>query len=84
MQILKKKLIMTSSCRRKHSYDTQYGVVIDGAKFDVCTFSSFAGVKTDRQTHRQNCTLYIRLIENRICLKNTNRRNAIKGFFGKH
>ena len=37
---------MTSSGRHKHPYDTYHEVVINHAKFDVYTSSSFRGVKT--------------------------------------
>ena len=51
MQILKTLfLVMTSSWRHEYLYDTYLGVVINRAKFDACTYSSFRGVKTDRQT----------------------------------
>ena len=45
--------------RHKLLYDTHYGVVIYRDEVDACTFSSFRGVKTDRQTHtdRQNWAL---------------------------
>ena len=38
-------------------------MVINRAKFDACTISSFREVKTDKHTDRQNCPLYIRLQE---------------------
>ena len=44
---------MTSSRRHKTPYDTQPGVVIDGAKLYARTSSSFEGMKT--QTYGQNC-----------------------------
>ena len=40
-------------------YDIHHGVVINRAKFDVSTYSSFR-VKTDRHTGRQNSALYMR------------------------
>ena len=42
-------VIMTS----RNPYDAHHGVVINRAKFDVCTFSSLRGVIADRQTNRQ-------------------------------
>ena len=39
------------------SYDIHHGVVINRAKFDACTYSSFRGVETDRHTDR--IALYI-------------------------
>ena len=44
---------MTLSCRHEYPYDTQHGMVINRGKFDACAYSSFRGVKTDRQTGRQ-------------------------------
>ena len=32
--------------------------VMNRAKFDVCMFDSFGGVKTNKQTNKQNCALY--------------------------
>ena len=53
MQILKKLfLIMTSPWHHQYPYDTHHGVVINRAKFETCTHSSFRGVKTDTQTDR--------------------------------
>ena len=43
---------MTSSWRHEPTYVTHYGVVINRAKFDACTCSSFRGVKIDRHTDR--------------------------------
>ena len=42
-------------------YDTHHEVVINHAKFDVCTSSRLKGVLRDRQTRRQNFPLYYRL-----------------------
>ena len=39
-------------------FDTHHEVVINRTKFDVCTNSSFRGVKTDTQTDKQHA-LYI-------------------------
>ena len=47
---------MTSRLRHEYPYDTHVGVVINRAKFDACTSSSFRGGKTDKQ----NCALYMR------------------------
>ena len=44
---------MTSSRRHEPPYDTHHEVVINRAKFDACTSSSFTGVKADRHTNRQ-------------------------------
>ena len=41
-------------------YGTHHDVVINRAKFDTYTSSSFRGAKTDRQTDRQNYALYVR------------------------
>ena len=38
-------------------YATHHGVVINRAKFDVCTHRSFRGVKTDR--HTDGIALYV-------------------------
>ena len=38
-------------------YDVHLGIVINDAKFDICTPNSFGGVKTD--THIDNIVLYI-------------------------
>ena len=43
---------MMSSRRHQYPYDTHHGVVINRAKFDACTSSSFTGVKTDTPTDR--------------------------------
>ena len=43
--------IVTSSCRHEPPYDTHHGEVINRAKFDVCTCSSFKEVKTERRIH---------------------------------
>ena len=54
MQILKKIfLVMTSSCRHEHLYDTHHGVAINRAKFGAYTSNSFKGVETDALIHRQ-------------------------------
>ena len=41
-----------SSWRHEHPYDTHHKVVINRAKFDAGTSSSFRGVKTESQKHR--------------------------------
>ena len=43
---------MTSQWRHEYPYDTNHGVVINRAKFDGCTCSTFRGYKTDTQTDR--------------------------------
>ena len=43
---------MTSTLRHQYPYDTHHGGVINRAEFDVCTSSSFKGVKLDTQIDR--------------------------------
>ena len=54
---------MTSLRHDEHPYGTHHGVVINRAKFGVCTSSSFGGVKTDR------IGLYILDVEQVLCNK---------------
>ena len=64
MQILKKLFLVM---HHEYPYDTRHQVVINHAKFDACTYSSFKRVKTDTQ----NCTLNIRF-KNSITAKKLN------------
>ena len=52
-----------SSWRHDHFYDTHHGVVINRVKFDACTCSSFRGVKTDTQTHRQTDRIVLYILD---------------------
>ena len=42
----------------EYPYDNQHEVVINRAKFDACTYSSFRGVKTDTQTQLHFICMY--------------------------
>ena len=50
------KIVPLPVCKKKFvlkGYDAHHEVVINRAKFDACTSSSFEGLKTDRQTERR-------------------------------
>ena len=58
-KFLKLSLIMTHDDVTITLYETHSKVVINRAKFDVCTSSSYGGIKAHVHTYRQNRTLCI-------------------------